>query len=244
MWTSINKFEIFARSAISKTSFWIALAPLIIKQYILHLLLPVHCMGCKQENTLLCASCLNSIPLYHNPSTRKISHLNNILVAMSYHHQLIHKAIKAAKYRPYASALLQPLSSLVIQFLYQFPKTCTYLSNNHFVLIPIPLSKIKYAHRGFNQAQYIALALSQEFKWPLNTNLLIKKTRTRSQTELSYSSRKTNIKNAFSVLDTRCPKNVILVDDVITTGATLEQAAKTLKSAGAEKIWAIVLAKS
>lgn len=244
MLKKINKFEIFARSAISKTSFWIALAPLIIKQFFYSILFPINCLGCGKENTLLCASCINAVPVYAAPSQRRLLFCSTVLIAVNYHHPLTKRAITKAKYRPYASTLLPLLSSLVIKYLYQFPRYYTYLFQENFVLIPIPLSRHKYARRGFNQAQYIAAALSQEFNIPINTNVLIKTKHTLSQTNIPYKQRKTNVKNTFSVLETRSPKNIILVDDVVTTGATLSEAAKTLKRAGAQNVWAIVLAKS
>ncbi|MDA2936543.1 ComF family protein [Patescibacteria group bacterium AH-259-L05] len=215
-----------------------------MKQYILQLVFPVKCLGCGKEHTLLCPSCINAIPVYSTPSRRQLPHCNTLLIATHYHHPLVKKTIKMAKYRPYASPLITLLSSIVIQYVKQFPTTITYISDNHFVLIPIPLSRHTYARRGFNQARYIAQELCKEFKWPVHTKLLIKVKRTPSQTELSYTSRKANIKGVFSVLKDQPLKNIILVDDVITTGATLEEAAKTLKRAGAQNVWAIVLAKS
>lgn len=226
------------------TSFIIPYMLKKIKQFFLASLFPSSCLGCKKENTLLCRSCINTIPVYSTPSRRRLPFCNTLFIAVHYHHPLVKKAITTAKYRPYTSTLIPLLSCLVTQYLKQFPQTIRSISDNHFALVPVPLSRHTYAHRGFNQAELLAHELSKAFTWPLYTNLLIKKTRTKSQAELSYKNRTTNIKGVFSVLDTECPKNVILVDDVITTGATLDEAAKTLKSAGAQNVWAIILAKS
>ncbi|MDA2922905.1 hypothetical protein MYX07_06610, partial [Patescibacteria group bacterium AH-259-L07] len=167
-----------------------------VKQYIQQLFFPINCIGCKKEQTLLCTSCIKTVPLFKSYTSHKLPSLDTILIAANYHHPLVNKAIKIAKYRPYAITLMPALSTLTIKYLYQFPKICAYISDNHFVLVPIPLSRHKYAHRGFNQAERLAHELLKEFKWPLHTKLLIKAKHTPSQTELSITSRKTNIKSA------------------------------------------------
>lgn len=214
-----------------------------IKNFFLNILFPAHCLGCGKEQTLLCTSCIHTITLKQH-RLHNYQFLDNVLICTNYHNPLINKAIKAAKYKPYSNALMKSLSLLIIQFLNQSPEIITMMRENNFVLVPIPLSGKKYARRGFNQAEILACELSQHFKWRLNTMLLTKTKHTKSQTKLPYKLRKINVKNTFSVLKAKLPKNVILVDDVFTTGATLKEAAKTLKKAGVKKVWAIVLAKS
>ena len=214
-----------------------------IKNFLLDILFPIHCLGCKQEKSLLCQSCLNKIPIQgqYKPNTHN---LDKVITALDYRHSLVKKAIKSCKYSPFAYSVLKDLCSLLIKLLKQSPESICYLTKNNFILIPIPLSKQKTAIRGFNQAELIARELANEFNWPLNAKLLKKVKNNLSQTNLTREQRIKNVQDVFKITKGQAsPKNIILVDDILTTGATLYQAAKTLKQAGAKKIWAIVLAK-
>lgn len=216
-----------------------------IKQFILDLVFPVNCLGCKKQGEILCLSCIEKIPLKQDSDTKfNLIGIDKIITGVNYYHPVVKQAVHAFKYPPYSTCICKNLSKLLIKALEQSPDSITYLSNNLFVLVPIPLSKTKLAKRGFNQAELIAKQLHEQFKWPINTNLLKKVKNTRSQTDLPYKERKINVKHVFCVLQHKIPKNIILIDDVFTTGATLEQAGQTLRKAGVKKIWAIVLAKT
>jgi ComF family protein len=117
---------------------------------------------------------------------------------------------------------------------------------SNFVLVPVPLSKKKLKWRGFNQAEEIAKELANFLKIPLISDCLIKTKETKDQVELSEKERKENVKGAFYIKNKEkiAGKNVLLVDDVFTTGATMEEAAKVLKEAGSEKIVGVVVAKA
>jgi len=108
----------------------------------------------------------------------------------------------------------------------------------------IPLHSSKRIERGFNQADYICRRLSRLTGVPLAKNLLKRTKKTESQTKLSIVERKANILNVFKV---RRPslvkgKNFILVDDIITTGATINEAGRILKLAGAKRLYALAAA--
>lgn len=136
------------------------------------------------------------------------------------------------------------------------------------ILIPVPLTKKKQKERGFNQSEEIAKELSQFFypvrsftniditkylgtkisnrvKIPLLDNVLIKIKETRHQVELSRKEREENIKGAFwcKEPDKVKGKTIFLIDDVFTTGSTMEECARVLKQAGAKRIWGIVVAR-
>lgn len=118
-------------------------------------------------------------------------------------------------------------------------------SGENSVFIPMPLHKNKKRKRGFNQSEIIAKELSLALNIPLKTNILVKTENTQSQTNLTREERAKNIKNAFQ---TKNPseiegKIIFLVDDVFTTGATMEEAAKTLKKAGASHVWGLAVAR-
>lgn len=115
--------------------------------------------------------------------------------------------------------------------------------NADFV-IPIPLFPLKKVERGFNQSFYIAKGLSYTTKIPVENNLVKRAKNTVSQTALNLTERKENLHKAF-ILNKRRNiqgKRVIIIDDVITTGATVSELARTLKENGAEKVFTISIA--
>ena len=111
-------------------------------------------------------------------------------------------------------------------------------------IIPIPLFTLKRVERGFNQSFYIAKGLSKETKIPIKNNLVKRTKNTISQTTLSLAERKENINEAFILnkIGKVQDKRVIILDDIITTGATVSELAKTLKNFGALKVFTISVA--
>lgn len=114
-----------------------------------------------------------------------------------------------------------------------------------WVLVPIPLYKIRERKRDFNQAELLAQGLAD--KWGLALNQGLKRMRsTTTQVKLTEKERLQNLKGAFVVENTVILKgnNIILVDDVFTTGSTLFSGAEVLKKAGAKQVWGITLARA
>jgi len=181
--------------------------------------------------------------LSNHPIYEETLHLKKIIIALDYRKQIVKKIIKAFKYPPYIESLKKVLSSFLIRAIQKFPDDISYLRKNNFVLVPIPLSRLKLAQRGFNQSELISIELSQKLSLEHHPQILKKIKNTKSQTNLNTEQRKANIKNAFCFFGDNCPSNIILVDDVYTTGATLEAASYALRQAGAKEIWAFVLAK-
>lgn len=105
-------------------------------------------------------------------------------------------------------------------------------------LIPIPLHPGRRRRRGFNQAELVARGLGKRLEIPVCSRLLVRVKRTRPQKELSDRERRSNLKNAFQVVknDVRL-KKVILVDDIYTTGSTMDAAAEVLFKYGVEKVY-------
>jgi ComF family protein len=112
------------------------------------------------------------------------------------------------------------------------------------LIIPVPLHQLKKAERGFNQSFYIAKSLSKETGIPVKHKLLKRVKYTQSQTKLNMEGRKANIEGVFKVKNPKevKNKNIILLDDVITTGSTMNECAKTLQSKGAGEIFALSVA--
>lgn len=108
------------------------------------------------------------------------------------------------------------------------------------LVIPMPLHKLKKAERGYNQAYYIAKGLARKLKIKLDSGNLKRKKYTQSQTKLNLLERRENMRDAFKVRNEKLleGKNILLVDDVITTGASVSEAANVLKENGANKVYA------
>jgi ComF family protein len=116
------------------------------------------------------------------------------------------------------------------------------------LIVPVPLHPSRSRARGFNQAELIARAAARRFTPALDVacSLLVRHRETISQVGLNREERIENMRNAFRIIERQRVKGrtVILVDDVMTTGTTLSECARVLKSAGAERIWAATAARA
>ena len=113
------------------------------------------------------------------------------------------------------------------------------------LVAPVPLGKQRYKERGYNQAAYLSIPLALYFGVPYRPDALRRVRETRSQVQLSPVERKENVQGAFLAEPRRvAEKAVLLVDDVMTTGATLNECAQALLDAGALAVYAITLARA
>ncbi|MDH5833322.1 ComF family protein [Luteimonas kalidii] len=111
-------------------------------------------------------------------------------------------------------------------------------------LLPVPLHPGRLRRRGYDQALELARPLARTLRLPLLDGALVRTRATAPQSELDAASRRRNLREAFTVRDgTRLPAHVVLVDDVMTTGATLHAAAVTLRRAGVTRVEAWVCAR-
>lgn len=108
-------------------------------------------------------------------------------------------------------------------------------------LVPVPLHKKRQAQRGYNQSLELAKHLAKKLGIPVNTNLCKRIVNTDPQSELPIKSRQKNVKDAFALNNDNIPKHIAIIDDVITTGSTINEISKLFKKAGCERIdiWAI-----
>lgn len=152
---------------------------------------------------------------------------------------VIKECIHLFKYKSKLS-LVKPLSKLMINFAHKFLDM-----RNVDSIIPVPLHSAKQRQRRFNQAKLLAGDLAGAFSKELQANLLIKIKSGPAQVNLLRTERLKNVRGAFKVKDARPleNKNILLVDDVLTTGATANECARTLLDAGANRIDAFVLAR-
>ena len=112
------------------------------------------------------------------------------------------------------------------------------------LIVPIPLHHLKKAERGFNQSYYIARGISKATNIPVNARIVKRGRFTQSQTTKTLKEREDNVEGAFKVRKTEDVKrkNILLVDDVMTTGATINECGKVLLEAGANQIYAATVA--
>lgn len=121
-------------------------------------------------------------------------------------------------------------------------KTTKY--NEFDMLISVPLHRNRERSRGYNQSLLISKVLSRELGLKEGSNLLIRVRDTGSQSALDRKGRVVNLKGAFRVCDEDAVRNrkILLVDDVMTTGSTIDECSRALKKAGAAKVVGVVIA--
>ncbi len=109
------------------------------------------------------------------------------------------------------------------------------------IIIPVPLHNLKKIERGYNQSFYIAKGIGRMISVPVNTHTVKRKKYTLTQTKMNLTEREKNVTEAFKLQNRKAitGKNILLVDDVITTGATTNECGKVLLDGGAVKIYAI-----
>ncbi len=109
-------------------------------------------------------------------------------------------------------------------------------------MIPIPLHKSRKKWRGFNQSELIAKELEKELSIPVCTDLIIRHKKTKAQKQLNSQERQNNLKKAFKIVQNDVKlSTVILIDDIYTTGSTIDAVSSLLKQAGVEKIYFITI---
>jgi len=113
------------------------------------------------------------------------------------------------------------------------------------MIIPVPLHKKRYAERGFNQATLLARELKKVIQVPVKTKRLARAKNTPHQARLNREGRLKNVENAFRILSPEKiqGKQILLVDDVYTTGATMQTCAEVLLEAGAKDVYGWTLAR-
>ncbi len=235
------------------------------KEFLLDLLFPKFCLGCQKEGIYLCDDCRSLLDIAEfdyclcdkKPirltldkklgKCQKCQHkkLSGLYFALPYKEkQLTRKLIYQFKYSPYLKDLSKTLASILIEhFLISGKNTGDIWDNS--ILVPIPMETKKLKGRGYNQAEELAKELSEVLKIPVICDNLIKIKPTRPQMELTKEERNKNLKNAFKVKNPEkfIGKKIFLVDDVYTTGSTMEECAIILENSGAKNIWGIVVAR-
>lgn len=230
-----------------------AAAPLWVRlgQGLLDLLFPPRCIGCRQMGAWICSSCLDRVgrkgpscercgrPLPASGLCRSCRAGDWPLVGLQapfYFEGVIQKAVHELKYRG-RRVLAEPLGELLATHLAALPWPAS-------AIAPIPLHRERERARGYNQATLLARALSQRCGWPLLDGVLVRWRNTRPQVGLDGAARLENVRGAFRWESSEPPpRRVLLLDDVCTTGATMEACAEALLEAGAEEVRGLALAR-
>ncbi|MFH0806237.1 MAG: phosphoribosyltransferase family protein [Candidatus Brennerbacteria bacterium] len=216
----------------------------------LETLFPSLCVACGDfldaGGETLCASCISRIPRFglclHNP---KLPY--TLIAATLYGSPEAQALIKALKYggNKRAASTLALITAAATRDALEHE----FLTNNDWRMAPIPLHPKRERERGFNQSVLFAEALQhhEPFRHVPLVSALQRVRQTETQTERpDYEARKKNVANCFEVSDIQSVRgnNILLVDDVTTSGATLAEATRVLKSSGARHITALVFAKA
>lgn len=153
--------------------------------------------------------------------------------------------IKAWKYDGLKD-LSEPLTNLLLATLktHNLPPAWHGVARELWQLVPVPLTRRRLLARNFNQAEILAQGVAQACSLKVNP-LLERLRRTKPQSELKSEERLTNVRGAFSLKPKAKAEGgvFILVDDIYTSGATLEECAGVLRAAGAREVWGLVVAQ-
>lgn len=158
----------------------------------------------------------------------------------------IEKIIKALKYR-FIKELSQPISQIMKKYLEALSKHKKYsIISENPIIVPVPLFKRRLNWRGFNQSELIAKSLALSLQLDFSSGILVRTSAAKPQADIPERNiRLANVKNKFAINTGAAIKNrvVILIDDIVTTGATLNECADVLKKNGAKKVIGFVFAR-
>lgn len=206
----------------------------------LGLLFPDRCIGCGQTGTLFCPACLSNVR--PSPHHGRITDLKDSIpldeAAAAYVFEgALREAVHELKYNR-VQRMAVPLGDLLATYIRAYPLPAD-------ALIPIPLHPKRLAERGFNQSALMGQRLSHVSGIPLLTTGLVRNRDTAHQVGLDAQARQHNLQGAFVWQHTRKPPaRIVLLDDVLTTGATMGECAQALRAAGAREVRALALARS
>ena len=215
-----------------------------IKNFLLDCFFPKKCYGCQASDTWLCQKCFRSLQAYKGEVPRALNNNHDLIIAGEYKDVLLHDLIIAFKF-DLNQELVIPLFAFLKNKIDQ-KLVLNMLTKNDWqnvLVIPIPLHKKRQKFRGFNQSKLLASEISLCYGWPLNLDL-VKNKPSAIQADLNEEARLNNQTGAFTWQGESLEgHDVILVDDIITSGATINEAEIILMQAGARKVIKIAVAK-
>ena len=212
---------------------------------LLDLLLPSACAGCGRFGETLCAACVAGFRAAGTPNDRfaaadpgaLVGDALELAVAAFAHAGNLRRALQRLKYGG-SGKVAVPLARAAAPALEALTRVCGPLP-----LVPVPVHAARRRQRGYNQAALLAAALSREIGLPV-LDLLERRRATARQHGLGKAARLHNLRGAFAVRPgVRAPPGLILVDDILTTSATLESCAQVLMAAGAASVYGFAIAR-
>lgn len=229
------------------------------KENLFDLVFPKFCLGCGQEGIWICPQCQDKIVQVSSqvcPECGRISRsgkfckhcqkskrLSGIIVACYWEEGPIKEIIHNFKYNNVLE-LSDFLGGLMAEALKENIQTIADYSN-HILITAVPLYWLRRAQRGFNQSEMLAEAIAEKLSLPKNFKILKKIRRTKPQAQTDSKKRRENLQNSFKFYKniTVRGRTIIIVDDVTTTGTTLNECARVLRKAGAKEVWGLVIAR-
>lgn len=221
------------------------------------LIFPSSCAGCDNFGPLLCEDCLPKIGAPENIcifcgdktlygktcyQCQTKNSLAGVISVGKYQNAILRNAVHALKFSG-VKKIAEPLGDMLAKSISQT------LSNSlpEFTLVPLPLHAIRKRERGFNQAELLTQKIAEKLSLQ-HRELLIRTRATKPQAKIDHKTenlRKENVAKAFALnpVIEHTPEKIIIIDDVATSGATLEEAAKILRLSGVKEIWGAVICR-
>lgn len=229
--------------------------------FIASLLYPKKCVRCKKSGSYICDNCFAGITFLEyqlcgvcqkgsidgltHPKCRTKYGIDGIISAISYK-GIVKKLLYQFKYPPYLSDLRGILGKILYEGLIQQEGFVNYCSVDNLLITSVPLHTKRGRKRGYNQSELLAKELSLHSNLTQVSAVLLRQISTKPQFELKKEERTKNILGAFALnpkfKNKLKGRDVILVDDITTTGATLRECAKVLKKSGVGKVLGVTLA--
>ncbi len=219
--------------------------------FLISILFPRSCLLCHKtlRAGVLCEVCRRTITL-HRTLFREMNPMSDhppfpywLGAAGNYESPALKTLIHALKFRG-VTAAATPLADIILEYVLSLK-----MNFDDYLVIPIPLSHKRFRARGFNQSELIARHLAARLNLQLKTNCLVRAKHAKPQSETKdLNERLNNLHGCFTIARNETSvvngRNIVLIDDVTTSGATFLEAAQTLKAAGAAKIFALAAART
>ena len=206
---------------------------------------PIRCVGCGAYDTYFCVSCLAEVKIKNDA---ELVGAIPVFSAANYSDKLIQRALKVFKYG-FVRDMAGPLAEVVRTYIDNIPVISSGLLRGNPLLVPVPLHKKRLNWRGFNQSEILAEKIYGFYGLQVG-NILTRNKNIKPQADIEdRENRMNNIKDSFACsanINGRpacVGRNIILVDDICTTGATLNECAKVFAANGAKTISALVIAR-
>ncbi len=208
-----------------------------IRKFIFDTLFPKKCFGCTREGYYICPSCIEKIPRSDRVSM-------DILSVFKYKHPVVRRLLWNLKYNGRSGIAHEFGDYMSDTLISELEDSALYENMREIYLVPMPMSKERKKKRRENHAKTLAEAISKQTNFPIMDCLHKTRDTKRQALIKNRTKRLLNVKNSMELkteFDIK-GKNIVLVDDIVTTGGTIQEARRVLLSHGARKIIALVVA--